>query len=131
MTVDAAVGKQTVDMQIRSVRLAVFDCAQQFRLFKDKHGLVIGAMEGVKYREYELQLKPGDRLFVYTDGVPEATNASNRLFGTERMLDALNRNPCGTPKQLLENVHSAVNAFVGEAEQFDDLTMLCLEYKEK
>lgn len=100
-----------------------------FELQKDRHGLVLGAMDGIKYRDYELQLHPGDKLFVYTDGVPEATDAENRLFGIERMLDALNEAPDETPKQLLRNIRIAVDSFVKEAEQFDDLTMLCMEYK--
>ena len=101
-----------------------------FEIFKDKHGFVIGGMEGMKYREYELQLEPGTRLFVYTDGVTEATDAEEKLFGEERMLAALNEE-AATPKQVLENVRHAVDGFVGDAEQFDDLTMLCLEYRGK
>ena len=100
-----------------------------FTLFKDKHGFVVGGMEEAKYREYELYLKPGDRLFLYTDGVPEATDSENRMFGTERMLEALNREWEAAPQTILSNVTKAVNAFVNDAEQFDDLTMLCLEYK--
>ena len=100
-----------------------------FALLKDKHGFVIGGMSGVRYREYELQLTPGDKLFVYTDGVPEASNARNELFGPERMLSALNERPDGTPEDILAAVRRAVDGFVQEAEQFDDLTMLCLEYK--
>lgn len=100
-----------------------------FELYKDKHGLVIGGMEGAKYREYEIQLEPGSKLFVYTDGVPEATNSSEELFGTERMVEALNVMHDTEPKKLLEGVRSAVDDFVKDAEQFDDLTMLCLEYK--
>ena len=99
-----------------------------FELYKDKHGFVIGGMEGVKYKEYELQLAYGARLFVYTDGVAEATNAENELFGTDRMIEALNINPGVKPKEILSNVRSAVDGFVKEAEQFDDLTMLCMEY---
>lgn len=99
-----------------------------FELFKDKHGFVVGGMAGVKYKEYELTLEPGTKLFVYTDGVPEATDAEKRLFGTERMLSALNGEPDARPKKVLENVRRAVDGFVGDAEQFDDLTMLCLEY---
>ena len=86
-------------------------------------------MDGVQYKEYELLLKPGDRLFLYTDGVPEATDAQNRMFGTERMLEALNSEPDATPYQILHNVKQAVDSFVGDAEPFDDLTMLCIEYK--
>ena len=100
-----------------------------FELYKDKHGFVIGGMEGVRYKEYEIQLTPGSKLFVYTDGVAEATNSENALFGTERMLDALNRDPDASPKETMKNVRNAVNEFVKEAEQFDDLTMVCLEYK--
>lgn len=100
-----------------------------FELLKDKHGLMIGIMEGMRYKEYHLQLEPGDKLFVYTDGVPEATDAQNQMFGLERMIDALNSQPDDAPQQLLANVRAAVDGFVQGAEQFDDLTMLCLEYK--
>ena len=100
-----------------------------FELFKDRHGFVIGGMEGVRYKEYELTLKPGAKLFLYTDGVPAATDADERLFGTERMLEALNTQPEAAPEQVLRNVRAAVDAFVKDAEQFDDLTMLCLEYR--
>ena len=100
-----------------------------FELFKDKHGFVIGGMDGVKYRQYELQLNPGDKLFLYTDGVPEATDADKNLFGTDRMIEALNRSKDGSPEEVLQGVRCAVDDFVKEAEQFDDLTMLCLEYK--
>ena len=99
-----------------------------FELLKDKHGFVIGGMEGAKYREYELQLMPGARLFLYTDGVPEATNAEKELFGTDRMLEALNVAPDASPEEILKNVRDAVDSFVQNAEQFDDLTMLCVVY---
>ncbi len=101
----------------------------EFEVFRDKHGLVIGAMEGVRYREYEMQLAPGTRLFVYTDGLPEATDAGDRMFGLERTLDALNEEPDAPPEIILKNVRKSVDAFVKDAEQFDDLTMLCMEYK--
>jgi len=102
--------------------------AGDFELFKDKHGFVIGGMEGLKYKQYELQLEPGDKLFVYTDGVPEATDANLELFGTDRMLAALNEAKDQNPQKVLQGVREAVDAFVKEAEQFDDLTMLCLQY---
>ena len=101
----------------------------RFMLYKDKHGFVIGGMDGIRYKEYEIQLDPGAKLFLYTDGVPEATDADNELFGTQRMLDALNSDPSAAPEQILNNVRSAVDGFVKGAEQFDDLTMLCVEYK--
>jgi len=100
-----------------------------FELYKDKHGFVIGGMEGVKYHPYEIQMEPGSKLFVYTDGVAEANNMDKELFGTERMIDALNEDPDAAPQQILKNVRGAVDRFVQDAEQFDDLTMLCLEYK--
>ena len=86
-------------------------------------------MPGMKYREYALRLDPGAKLFVYTDGVPEAANAEAELFGTARLQAALNDAAAGTPEQILRQVRAAVDAFVGQAEQFDDLTMLCLEYR--
>ena len=100
-----------------------------FELMKDRHGFVIGAMEDVQYREYEIAMHPGDKLFVYTDGLPEATNAGNELFGTQRMMEALNERAGDPPKEILKNVRLAVDRFVGDAPQFDDLTMLCMEYK--
>ena len=100
----------------------------RFELFKDEHSMIVGGMSGLKYKEYDLQFEPGDRLFVYTDGVPEATDPSNNMFGTDRMIDALNEE-AETPEKVLENVRNAVDAFISGAEQFDDLTMLCMEYK--
>ena len=102
-----------------------------FELYKDRHGFVIGGMEGVKYKEYELILEPGEKLFLYTDGVPEATDAGNALFGTERMLAALNEDAEAQTVEILKKVRRSVDAFVKDAEQFDDLTMLCLEFKGK
>ncbi len=101
---------------------------ESFELLKDKHGFVIGGMEGVRYREYDIALTPGSKLFVYTDGVAEATDAAQELFGTDRMLDALRAGEEGAPADVLASVDRAVQAFVGSAPQFDDLTMLCLQY---
>ena len=101
----------------------------KFELFKDKHGLVLGAMEESIYKGYEIQLEKGDKLFVYTDGVPEATNANEELFGTDRMIETLNKGTEAEPKQVLKIARAGVDEFVGAAEQFDDLTMVCLEYK--
>ena len=100
----------------------------EFELFKDKHGFVIGGMEGFRYKEYQLQLLPGSRLFVYTDGLPEATDNMNRMFGTERTLEALNEVKEAPAAELLRHVSHAAAAFAGSAPQFDDTTMLCLDY---
>lgn len=100
----------------------------QFELYKDRHGLVLGGMNGISYKDYELTLEKGDMIFVYTDGVTEAMNSNNELFGTDRMIDALNTIDEADPKVVLDAVHKSVNKFVGPAEQFDDLTMVCLKY---
>ena len=101
----------------------------QYELIKDKHGFVIGGMDGFKYTEYEWVLEPSSSLFLYTDGVPEATGPDNELFGTDRMLDALNGDLSASPEKALERVRNAVDGFVKDAEQFDDMTMLCLSYR--
>ena len=98
-----------------------------FELYKDRHGFVLAGMEGTRYREYELELAYGDSLFVYTDGVAEATNVRQELYGTERMLAALNRAPEKGCRELLAAVSEDVDMFAGEAPQFDDITMLCLK----
>ncbi len=100
----------------------------RFELVKDRHGFVIGGMPDMTYREYEWQLEPGAKIFVYTDGVPEARSGSGEMFGPERMLRALQEAEDGTPKEVLGAVDRAVAAFVEGAPQFDDLTMLCLQY---
>ena len=96
---------------------------------KEKHGFVLGGIFNIRYKEREILLNPGDKLFVYTDGVPEACNSKGEFFGTDRMMEALRPAAQGTPKDVLTSVREAVNDFADEAEQFDDLTMLCLEYK--
>ena len=88
----------------------------------------VATMEGMRFKEHEFELHPGDSLFVYTDGVAEATNANNELFGPERTLDALNTDPNAEPKAILANVMKAIDSFVAGAEQFDDITMLCFKY---
>ena len=100
-----------------------------FEMVKDKHGVVIGGFEEVSFTDYELQLRSGSKLFLYTDGVPEATDADSNMFGEERLVAALNEDPGASPELLLNTVRKAVDGFVKEAEQFDDLTMMCLEYK--
>ena len=100
----------------------------KFELVIYRHSPAVATIEGLRFREHEFQLNPGDSIFVYTDGVPEATNAENELFGNERMLDAINEVADGTPEERLRHVKEAIDAFVGDAPQFDDITMLCLDY---
>ena len=100
----------------------------EFELLKSKHGFVLGGMPGIKYRESEMVLQPGSKLFLYTDGVPEAENQEQTQYGYERFLEALNRHKDGTPQELLTAVEESVKAFVQEHVQFDDLTMLCVHY---
>ena len=107
----------------------IINTTGKYVLLKDKHGLAIGALEMSKYKNTEIQLKKGDSIFVYTDGVAEATDANNQLFGTDRTIEALNAIPAGaSQKEILAGVRAAVDAFVKEAPQFDDLTMVGLKY---
>lgn len=102
-----------------------------FELYKDKHGLALAAMEDMRYREYELKLEPGDKLFVYTDGVPEATDINDEQFGTDRMLDALNHVKSLPMTKILPFVRERISLFAGDAEQFDDITMLGFEFRHR
>ena len=101
----------------------------KFELVLYRHSPAVATLAGMKFREHEFEMHPGDTLFVYTDGVPEATNAGNELFGTDRMLDALNRETDAAPETLLRNVRKDLDDFVGDAPQFDDITMLGLHYR--
>ena len=107
---------------------ALMQAGGQFELLNDKHGFVIGGMEGIRYKEYTIALTPGSKLFLYTDGVPEAANTENKLFGLGRMLAALNTDKTASPEKTVKQVRQAVDAFMEDAEQFDDLTMLCVEF---
>ncbi len=93
-----------------------------------RHSMPVATMEGIPFRQHEFRLNPGDSVFVYTDGVAEATNGANELYGTDRMLNALNSEPDAQPGQILANVMNDIHAFVDGAEQFDDITMLCFRY---
>ena len=102
-----------------------------FKIEKTTHGIVVGAFENYKYKDNEITLKKGDKLFLYTDGVPEATNNKNEMFGLDRMVNSLNNNFDKDMESLLKNVKKDVDEFVDGAVQFDDLTMLGLEYKKQ
>ena len=100
-----------------------------FELLKYKHGMFVGISGKAKYQNREFELHPGDSIFVYTDGIPEATAADKEMFGEERLVSSLNTRPDCRPEEMIRWVKNSVDTFVGDAEQFDDLTMLCLEYK--
>ena len=100
-----------------------------FEYLKTRAGFVLAGMEGVRYRSGELTLYPGDRLFLYTDGVPEATNTENKLYGEDRLLAFMNQNASAVATEFLPALKANIDAFVGEAPQFDDITMLMLDYK--
>ena len=88
-------------------------------------------MDGIRYRTNELQLERGDRIFLYTDGVTEATDSDNQLYGEDRLLGFMTNNAELVGKELLPSLKSDIDKFVGEAPQFDDITMLVFDYKEK
>ena len=100
-----------------------------FRLCHDKHGFVLGGMKRSRYTDYELQLAPGDTVFVYTDGVTEASDEKLLFYETDRLLAALNAPGPANPNELLTAVQQSIQDFVGQAEQADDLTMLCIQYR--
>ena len=131
----------TVWMGILDLRNGVMTCSSAgheypvlrggdgvYRIFKDKHGFVIGGMEGMEYTDYEITLAPGDILFVYTDGVPETNNEKEEFYGTDRLTGVLNEAGSSEPKDILDAVSKSVVDFRGSAEQFDDMTMLCIRY---
>ncbi len=99
-----------------------------FEVMKDKHGGVVGASDLMPFREYEFRMDAGATLFVYTDGAPEATNSSEEMFGMDRVVECLNRDPEAEPVELTERLHEEIDRFTGDAPQFDDLTMLCVKY---
>jgi anti-sigma regulatory factor (Ser/Thr protein kinase) len=102
-----------------------------FEYLKTRAGFVLAGMEGVRYRVGELMINPGDRLFLYTDGVPEATNTENKLYGEDRLLSFMNKNASAEATEFLPALKANIDMFVGEAPQFDDITMLMLDYKPK
>ena len=100
-----------------------------YKLQNEPHFSSVAMWEDEPFEDHEFTLFPGDSLFCYTDGVPEANNEKKELFGTHRMLKVLNKDPDVTPEQILKNMKDAIDAYAGEAEQFDDITMLCFRYK--
>ncbi len=100
----------------------------KYELLKARNSPAVAAMEGMRFNEHEFTLNPGDNLYLYTDGVAEATNSDEELYGTDRMLEALDRTKNDSSEEILASMKSEVDAFTGDAPQFDDITMLCLRY---
>ena len=100
----------------------------EYEFVKTKHSPALAVMDGLVYEEHSFKLNPGDSLYVYTDGVPEAGNSQQEFFGFDRLLKVLNANPQAAPKQITTNVKKAIDEFVGDADQFDDITMLAFKY---
>ena len=101
---------------------------RKYEVLRDRHGFVIGGMEGMKYHDYEIQMEPGSDLFVYTDGICEATDTENRQYGLDRLLETLNSLEDRTPKTVSDKINRSVKNYTGEAPQFDDVTLLAFHY---
>lgn len=108
---------------------AVLQNSGEFEFLKTRPGFVLAGMDGIKYRKNEFLLAPGDRLYLYTDGVTEATDQNNALYGEQRLLKILNENAQTNIQTLCKEVQEDVDRFVGKAPQFDDITMLAFERK--
>lgn len=99
-----------------------------YELHRTKHSVALGIMEGMRFKKTEFWMEPGDSIFVYTDGVTEATNGASELFGEQRLLDALNISPDAAPEKILPQVREEIDMFVAGAQQFDDITMMNVMY---
>lgn len=110
----------------------IYRKGEDYEAYKIRPGFVLAGMEDIRYKEQVIKLNVGDRIFQYTDGVTEATDKDNQLYGMERLKRVLNQK-CkeADPEQTLKLVKDDIDAFVGKADQFDDITMLCLEYTKK
>ena len=100
----------------------------EFSLYRDKHNFVLGGLDTAEYSNYQIRLNPGDVLMVYTDGVPEASDPDQQFYGTDRLLRALNSAGGQTPEELIRTIRQDMDTFTSGAEQFDDITMLCVKY---
>ena len=99
-----------------------------YEISRTKHSPAVATMEGMNFREHEFVLNPGDTVFLYTDGVPEATNGKDELLGNDRMIEALNKTVNTSAEDILASMKTYVENFTGDAPQFDDVTMICLKY---
>ena len=99
-----------------------------FELLSYRHNMFLGVSPKARYTNRPFHLNPGDSVFVYTDGVPEAHNVDGKMFGTERLQRTLNQDSGATPEKLIANVRAALDDFVQDAPHFDDVTMLAFKY---
>ena len=103
----------------------------QFEYLRSRPGFVLAGMDTTRYRQSEMVLNPGDRIFLYTDGVTEATDSSQQLYGEDRLESLLNRCQADTAEEMLADLKNDIDSFVCEAPQFDDITMLMLDFKKR
>lgn len=103
----------------------------RFEYMRERTGFVLAGMEGVRYRQNTLCIAPGDRLFLYTDGVTEATNPDQKLYGEDRLQAFMNSHADGATASVLRELREDIDVFAGSAPQFDDITMLLLDFKGK
>lgn len=103
----------------------------KFELLRDNHGMAVGVVDDIKYAEYTINLSEGDAILLYTDGVAEAQNSNGELFGLERIKEALDNSPKDKSKQIVTSIKDAIDVFAKDAQQFDDITMLCMKYNGK
>ncbi len=99
-----------------------------YELVEYRHSPAVATMSGILFKEHTFELNPGDSLFVYTDGVPEATDSADEMYGSGRMVEALNRVPDAQPEELIKCLRADMAEFTGDAQQFDDITMLSFRY---
>ena len=99
-----------------------------FEIYKDRHGFVLGGKRNMTYKEYTFNMSPGTKLFVFTDGVTEARNANRKFYGIDNLLKALDNAKDESTDEILTEVKDDLDSFVDNAEQFDDVTMMCIEY---
>ena len=123
MVIDLETG-HAIEVNAGHEKLALCRKGGEYEFIKTKHSASVATIEDMIYKETELDLKPGDRLYAYSDGIPEQINENEELFGAERLIKVLNRKTEAEPKEQLEIVHNAVHEFRGQAAQFDDMTML-------
>lgn len=102
---------------------------EKYEYLRIKPNLVLASMDGISYAKHEIKLNPGDIIYLYTDGVTEATNINEELYGEDRLINVLNNSSTTDVKEICNLVKADVDCFVGEAPQFDDMTMVAFMYK--